>query len=252
MVDKDFEDLFEVEQHMWWFQGMKSITDVLMRPVWESLAAPVVLDAGCGTGDMIQWLSMKSPDVTGLDISQTALDFCRRRGIENLVLGSASELPFDEGSFDVVTSFDVLVQLPGLSDVERAMNEMNRVLKPGGWAFVRTAAYSWMRSAHDVSLNSQHRFTRKDLSGLALAAGFRIRYAGYANAFLLPVAMVHRLALQPLGITHRGSDVKPFPPSLSWLNRSFKTMLDWEGRLMAQGVQLPFGLSVVMLLRKPF
>lgn len=251
MVDKDFEDLFEVEQRLWWFQGMKSITRALMKPVWESVPSPITLDAGCGTGDMLQWLSTQSASVTGLDISTTALDFCRKRGLENLVHGSVTDLPFDAGSFDLVTSFDVFVQLPELPDVSKALREMHRVLRPGGWAFVRAAAYPWMRSSHDVSLGSRHRFTSGGLSDLAVKEGFGVRFSGYANAFLLPVAVTHRIVLQPLGVTSEGSDVKPLPPALGWLNGPFRTLLEWEGALMGKGVSLPFGLSVVMLLRKP-
>jgi SAM-dependent methyltransferase len=251
MNDRDFEDLFEVEQKMWWFQGMRSITSVVMEPVWRDFDSPDILDAGCGTGDMLQWLSTHSPHVTGLDVSVTALDFCRKRGHQNLVHGSATDLPFGEASFDVVTSFDVLVQLPALSDVSRAMREMHRVLRPGGWAFVRAAAYPWMRGSHDVTLASNHRFTRSAMKDLATDAGFRVNRSGYANSFLLPVAMMHRLALQPLGLTAGGSDVRPLPPSLDWLNGPFRTLLQWEAAIMEKGPSLPFGLSVFTLLRKP-
>jgi SAM-dependent methyltransferase len=251
MQDKDFEDLYALEQTLWWFQGMKSITGALMRPVWADKPSPVVLDAGCGTGDMVQWLQGHGSDVTGLDLSPTALRFCRRRGLEKLVQGSITELPFEDARFDVVTSFDVLAQLSEESDAAKALAELYRVLRPGGWAFVRAAAYPWMRSAHDVSLDSRLRFTRRRLGTLAQGAGFVVRRSGYANMFLFPMAMLHRLVLQPLGITPRRSDVRPLPGGLAGVDRIFRFLMVAESKFIGRGLSLPFGLSVVLLLRKP-
>jgi len=251
MQDSDFEDLYALEQAMWWFRGMKRVTEALMRPVWADKPSPAVLDAGCGTGDMMQWLQGYSPDVTGLDLSPTALRCCRRRGLERLVEGSITHLPFADARFDVVTSFDVLAQLPEEADAVRALSELHRVLRPGGWAFVRAAAYPWMRSAHDVSLASHLRFTRGRLSAMAEGAGFEVRRSGYANMLLFPAAMLHRLALQPLGLSSRRSDVRPLPGRLAGFDSLFRKLLEVEAALMARGLSLPFGLSVVLLLRRP-
>ena len=49
----------------------------------------------------------------------------------------------------------MLVQLPGEGSDELAMREMFRVLRPGGVAFARAAAYEWMRSGHDEALGTQ-------------------------------------------------------------------------------------------------
>jgi len=251
MQDNDFQDLFALEQSHWWFQGMKSVTEALMRPVWADNPSPAMLDAGCGTGDMVQWLQGYGPDVTGLDLSTTALRFCRRRGLDKLVLGSITGLPFEDARFDVVTSFDVLAQLPAEADAARALAELDRVLRPGGWAFVRAAAYPWMRSAHDVALDSHLRFTRRRLGTLARGAGFFVCRSGYANMFLFPVAMLHRLVLQPLGITPRRSDVRPLPGGFAGIDRFCRSLMVAESKLIVRGLSLPFGLSVVMLLRKP-
>ena len=56
---------------------------------------------------------------------------------------SGTALPFADSAFDLLTSFDVLVQLPGEGSDELAMREMFRVLRPGGVAFVRVAAYDF-------------------------------------------------------------------------------------------------------------
>ena len=81
----------------------------------QSLHQSLILDVGCGTGGMLSWLSRYAKDgkVMGIDLVQTALAFCRERGHEDLGQASATQLPFADSVFDLVTSFDVLVQLPG-------------------------------------------------------------------------------------------------------------------------------------------
>ena len=139
-------------------------------------------------------------------------------------LASATDLPFADESFDLVTSFDVLVQIPDGGADERAMREMFRVLKPGGIAFARGAAYEWMKSGHDRALGTQRRYDLDELREKLKRAGFEVLRGTYANSLLLPVAVIRRLLFKPLGLADEGSDVKPLPQNLQWLNRSIQTL----------------------------
>ena len=102
-----------------------------------------VLDCGCGPGtitcDIAQ--AIAPGRVVGLDAGADQLDIARRhaaqRGMANVVFrqGNVYELPFPDGTFDAVFSHALLEHL---SDVQRAVNEFYRVLKPGGVAGVCT------------------------------------------------------------------------------------------------------------------
>jgi SAM-dependent methyltransferase len=251
---EDFADLYALEESYWWFVGMERVTAALLDPFCPPGRARDVLDAGCGTGAMLNWLERyaRGGRVAGIDVSSDALDFCRARGLGNLAQASATQLPFDDETFDLVTSFDVLVQIPGEGSDKRAMREMFRVLRPGGVAFVRAAAYGWMRSGHDEALGTQRRYGLGQLTERMERAGFRVRRATYANSLLLPVAAFRRLVLKRVGLADRGSDVKPLPPSLAWLNRALTNALYAEARLLrSAGAKLPAGLSAVCVAEKP-
>ena len=71
------------------------------------VSRPRILDVGCGTGANLVLLSQFG-DAEGVDISPDALAFCRARGLENVRLGAAETLPYEDGRFDVVTAFDVV------------------------------------------------------------------------------------------------------------------------------------------------
>ncbi len=261
MRDEDFEKLHHLEDTFWWFVGMRDVQAALFDPVVES-ARPflrdesdrVILDLGCGTGGNLTWLRRygDSASIGGLDVVEQALRFCRTRGSSNVVLASATDLPYVDECSDIATSFDVLVQLPGEGSDQRALAEMYRVLRPGGVAFVRGAAYEWMKSPHDKALHTYRRYTLGQISQLAREAGFVVERATYANTVLFPVAAIRRLVLMRIRLAAPDSDVKPMPRWLRWTNGLLTAAVRLEARLLSRPkVRLPFGLSTIVVLRKP-
>ena len=254
MQTEDYEYLHALEEGLWWFAGMREITAALLDPLCPPGQDRMILDAGCGTGGMLSWLARYAGRgrVVGVDLVPTALGFCREREHRDLAQASVTALPFADEAFDLVTSFDVLVQLAGAGSAGRAMREMHRVLRPGGLAFVRVAAYEWMRSGHDRALGTARRYSLDELAAGMERAGFLVERATYANSLLLPAAAVRRLLLKRLGLADPGSDVKPFPPHLAWLNRTLAAVLRREARFLRRPrSRLPAGLSAVCLARKP-
>ena len=254
MRTKDFEDLYNLEESLWWFTGMREITQALLDRYCPPTQDRTVLDAGSGTGDMIARLTRYAGNGTvfGIDIDSDALAFCRKRNIDTLTQASATSLPFVNEIFDLVTSFDVLVQLQGKESDLDAIDEIYRVLRPGGVAFFRVAAYRWMRSGHDEALETFRRYSLDNIRQSVKASGFEILRETYANCLLLPVAAIHRLILKPLGLTQSGSDVKALPTSLSWLNKILTKVLSIEASILKHPrTKLPFGLSAICIVRKP-
>jgi len=93
---------------------------------------PRVLDVACGTGDMVLELAKRGYEVTGVDISEEMLAIAKVKG-ERLKVkvekADAEHLPFPNDSFDAVTcAFGVR----NFVHLEQGLNEMLRVLKPGG------------------------------------------------------------------------------------------------------------------------
>jgi demethylmenaquinone methyltransferase/2-methoxy-6-polyprenyl-1,4-benzoquinol methylase len=90
-----------------------------------------VLDAACGTGDLaVADRNAGARSVVGVDFSPRMLDRARRKepGIEWLQ-GDLLELPFESSSFDAAT---VGFGIRNVSELERGLSELRRVLRPGG------------------------------------------------------------------------------------------------------------------------
>lgn len=249
----DYADLYALEEDLWWFRGMRAVTAALLDPLCPPGARRLVLDAGCGTGANLTWLARYAGGgrVVGMDVVSTALRFCRERHHPDLTQASVTDLPFADRAFDLLTSFDVLGQVPGAQAEEQAMREIHRVLRPGGIAFIRVAAYRWMRSDHDEALGTHRRYSLAGVTDKIEGAGLRVVRATYANSVLLPAAVVRRLALKRIGLGARGSDVKPLPPTLRWLNGAFTTALGAEARFLRHHRRLPAGLSAICVAERP-
>ena len=87
-----------------------------------------VLEVGCGTGLILERLGRVASEAVGVDLSPGMLEKARARGLE-VHEASATALPFEDASFDVACSFKVLAHV---ADIEVAMAEMARVVRPGG------------------------------------------------------------------------------------------------------------------------
>ena len=108
---------------------MRRIADRMGR-----LTGRAVLDVACGTGDWLYELASRGAIPSGIDISIRAVEQCRRRvpGVD-VREGVAEQLPFADGSFDMVTC---LGSLEHFLDQPRALHELRRVAKPDGTVLV--------------------------------------------------------------------------------------------------------------------
>ena len=95
-------------------------------------------------------------DVSGLDMGLAALRHARARGLA-VARGSAENLPVGDAQLDVVVALDVLEHL---DDDRRALDEILRVLRPGGVLLATVPAYPFLWSSHDEALGHRRRYRR--------------------------------------------------------------------------------------------
>ncbi|MGE3724342.1 MAG: class I SAM-dependent methyltransferase [Candidatus Sericytochromatia bacterium] len=93
-----------------------------------------VLDIGCGNGYVLSKYAQEGANVTGIDITETAIDLCKKRfDFMNLngvfQVENAESLPFEDNTFDCVCSMGVLHHTPNPT---KAIEEIYRILKPNG------------------------------------------------------------------------------------------------------------------------
>lgn len=242
---EEYEVMYQVEDHHWWYLGMERITcDLLERalPSDREVRLLKILDAGCGTGAVMKYLA-RYGEVTGFDFSAEALKFSRRRGHSRLAQASVLQIPLASNQFDAVVSFDVICEI-GVDD-RQALHEFARVVKPGGILLLRLPAFAWMRGQHDVAVHLAHRYTRSEVSDKLQDSGLTPLHTSYANTFLFPIAAAKRWSERFLP-QQDGSDLTLSPGAV---NGMLRTILSAEAPLI-KSIGLPFGLTVTALARK--
>lgn len=233
----------ELERTHFWFVGRRRIFFALLDQLLDGREPMRVLDVGCGAGGMLEPLSRYGA-VTGVDMSPDLVEFCHERGFPNVVVGSAYELPADDGSIDLVTLFDTIEHVP---DDDRALREARRVLTPGGLVFISTPAYQFLYANNDRVAHHERRYTAGKLRRRLLAADLQPLKITYFNTLLfpaiLPAVLAKKLGERLRDPGDRTNLSHPLPPLL---NRGLAAVMGSERHLLAHA-SMPFGHSLVAI-----
>ncbi|MFL5733613.1 MAG: class I SAM-dependent methyltransferase [Chloroflexia bacterium] len=248
-----YRDLYVKEHDYWWHVGKRAIVYSLLERYLDpgTEGSRVALDLGCGTGLNLDHLARYAEPV-GTDFSEEALRFCRERGHKRLCKADASELPFKDRQFDIITALDVVEHL---DDDQVALTELRRTLKPGGLLIISVPAYPVLWSYWDDILGHRKRYTTTGMRRVMEDAELVVRKVSYSNSLILaPSAAMRMLKTARLKASegNGGSDPETdFMPVPGWVNSALIRYYTWEAHTLARG-RLPFGLSVVCVAQRPW
>jgi SAM-dependent methyltransferase len=245
----EVQAMLDNEDRHWWYRGRRRI----VQRELERLPVPAgahVLDAGCGSGRLLDELVRYGWHVSGLDMNPDSVEIARGRGHADVQQGVVEALPWEDETFDLVTSLDVVEHT---ADDRVSLRELRRVVRTGGRLLITVPAYQALWSSHDVFNRHYRRYDRKMMRAAAAEVGLTIERMTYFNSLLLPPAAAVRLLQR---VRHRGngtatnghsSDVELTPP---WLSPALELPLRLEARWLGRERTLPAGLSLLAVLRR--
>ena len=243
MMQHTYPILFAVEESHWWHIGRRRIIGSFVKEICDQVKdrRAHILDVGCGTGANLVLLS-EFGEAEGVDVSPDALAFCRERGLDNVRLGAAEALPYEDNEFDLVTALDVVEHI---DDDVAGLREMRRVLRPGGRVLLFVPTFMFLWGLQDEVSHHRRRYRLNELRQAVTAAGFEVERTTYANiTFFLPI-LLGRKFMRLTGIrTETENNI-----NISALNRVFGTILGAE-RHWLRYLNIPFGVSGLCVARR--
>jgi SAM-dependent methyltransferase len=224
--------------HYWHGARRRLLLELLVRERVADPEAPL-LDVGCGDGSLVRELLAAKLDAFGLD------PWAERLGLdqERFRCSTVSRIPWPDAAFGTVCALDVLEHV----DDRAALQELCRVLRPGGALLVAVPAHRFLWSARDDAAGHRRRYSRRALRRLLQGAGLVVERTFGFQWLLLPLATVARVKARVLGDV-RAPDREDLPPR--WLNGALAAVNRLElacGRLLRP----PTGTSLVAVARRP-
>jgi SAM-dependent methyltransferase len=245
MNPEEYARMHALEDWYWWFVARRDAAARTLRDYAPTDRPLRILDAGCGTGGMLDlYRTWPDAEITGLDFSPDALRFSHNRGHQRLVGGDLTLLPFRTSSFDVVTALDVIEHVEADS---RALAEIARVLRPGGILVATVPAYQFLWGPHDEALHHMRRYNSRQFVDLIQEGGLRVERCTYLLSALFPLAAAARLLGRKRKPEDAAAALPRVPPAINRALIGFQAAEFQFSRL----APLPFGLTVMVVARKP-
>ena len=198
-----YKEHFEVQAKHWWFVSKKKIILNFVKNNLPNKPKPFILDAGCGPGLMLNDLTHFG-EVSAMDFSQDAIDFCKTKNSCDLRRGSLPDnVPFEKNKFDLIVCLDVIEHI---DDDFNSVKTLNGLLVDGGKMIITVPALMSLWSHWDVVNEHKRRYNIKEFRAVLENNNFVIHKISYYNSLLFPVVFAIRWFNETFKRVNRGSD----------------------------------------------
>lgn len=245
-----FETLAGIEDRHFWFR----FRNRLLSHIVQDLVGPLprgfrVLEAGCGNGNVLRFLSatIQRGAVVGIDLFEEGLRLARHRCGALLVRGDVHASPF-QCQFEMIGAFDVIEHL---HDDHQALRDFHRLLSPDGRLLLTVPAHMALWSYFDEAAGHYRRYSKAELEQTLQVCGYRVEFMTEFMMVLFPLLWSgRRLA----GWRRKSkpeakeslSDFRVIPV----LNQLLLLLLSWELPLIRRRRRIPLGSSLLVIARR--
>ena len=223
----------------WFDHRARAVAHVL-----RDFGVSTMWEVGSGTGAMAKRLTPPLREVVTVEPMVNGARAAAALGLEALC-GTLQELDLPSDSIECLGAFDVIEHIPEVFDF---LNEVRRVLQPGGIAVITVPAFSFLWGEEDDVAGHQRRYTKKTLQQQLASCGFTTVRTEYLYASLVAPAALARALPYKLGRRRTKAQVLSAMQSQlrvsPRIDRLARSVLSLEMAL-ARRVQLPAGLSLL-------
>lgn len=247
-----FDSLALVEDRHFWFRARNRLIFELSKGIASGLKPGyLVLEVGCGTGNVLRVLRKACPDgmVIGLELWFDGLRHAQRRSAGFLVQGDVRHCPFSK-QFDLVGMFDVLEHI---QEEQETLVALCKLLVPGGRLLLTVPAHQSLWSYFDEAAHHCRRYSAHEIRKKLTDAGFEVEFQSQFMACIFPIVWIFR---KMSGLRQRRDSGNAMMLAreefriVPIANGVLTALLNLEARWLARGHLLPMGTSLVVIARK--
>lgn len=219
----------------WETQRVNSIADILKK-----LKIETIWEIGAGNGSVAVPLRDRGFNVIPVEPLKSGAILLLERGFTTF-WSTLESLKLPDNSIQAIGAFDVLEHLaePGIF-----LDEVHRILKPGGVFICSVPAYQWLFSDFDLALGHYRRYSKRSLRQVLLRSNLPSISLNYLFAFLIIPAFVLRRIPYVLGRNINLSKTMVLNRYQSYLMTKMQVLLRIV-LLMEKKLRLKFGLSII-------
>jgi SAM-dependent methyltransferase len=236
-------EMADTQSRHWWFTARRKILVATIARLNLPRDA-AILEIGCGPGGNLDMLAtFGKVSALEMDADARAMAHANTRHAYDIRAGSCpGDIPFPDGQFDLICILDVLEHI---DDDHGTLVALRNLLRPEGRILVTVPASPWLWGAHDEFLHHKRRYSSRTLRGEIARAGLHAGKLSHFNTLLFPLAAASRLKDRWLHKRQASGTSIPATP-VNWL---FGRIFASERGLL-QRVNLPFGVSLLAILKK--
>ena len=244
MDKSEYLRMYQLESNFWWYRVLHELVDYTIqknKPTGEIS----ILDAGCGTGRMME-ICQKYGTVSGIDYSEDAVMYTKKRGLNNIELADLNDYHFVNNSYDVVVCLDVLYHSAIQNDLD-VVEKLHHTLKRNGILIINLPAFEYLKRSHDIVVHTKKRYRKKAFEKDLKEIGFTILNSGYRMPHLYFIILISKLFRNKSKSNESTSDLKALPVWLNTLLLNFGRLENW---CFKHGFSLPIGNSLFIVAKK--
>ncbi len=248
-----FGALTRIEDRHFWFRARNRLIFKLTKKiVFHLQPGYLVLEVGCGTGNVLRVLHEACPDglVVGLELWFDGLQYAQKRSAGLLVQGDVRNFPFRR-PFNLVGMFDVLEHV---HEERETLASVWKNLEPGGRLLLTVPAHQFLWSYFDEAAHHCRRYSVAEIRDKLTEVGFEVEFVSQFMASIFPIVWVIRKLRgffgRPDSSTAHAQTTDEFK-LVPIVNSILTVLLTLEAGWVARGRHLPFGTSLVVIARKP-
>ncbi len=247
MENQEYEIMFVNENEHWWYKTLHNLTLRYLKKYIKHPEQSQILDAGCGTGRLLELLTKNNYNCEGFDFNETAINFCKSRNLKNISKQDLNAIELKENYYDAIISNDVLYHKTIINESE-IITKFYKALKKNGILIMNLPAFEILKSTHDKFVHNRKRYILKDCKNLFKNTGFKIELLSYRLLWLFFPVLIYRLIKKIFfNNSTETSDVKKSSPLI---NNLLFLLSKIDNFLFLSFSYLPVGTSVYIIVKK--